>query len=138
MPTRKELQDLSEDKLNAVKHLFEGEFYHEVITNSGYPVEFGLKSAVCKHLSQEEYPSSRDYFVHDVNKLVKLANLKEDLDAKKKDDVDFFVNWSLISKWSVEFRYEPVGKSKKENAKEYISALEDEKGGILPWVKTNW
>ena len=56
----------------------------------------------------------------------------------KKENVNFMVNWSLISRWSVNFRYKPIGTNSKEKSEEYINALEAEDGGVYTWVKKVW
>lgn len=139
MVTRNELQIMAETKLKSIKTLYENGFYDYVCQDSGYVLEFGLKSAVCKSIEQQIYPDNDSaYRTHSLNKLVNLANLRKDLEAKKRRDKNFFVNWSIASKWSVEFRYQPIGKNEKENAEDFMNAVENPKDGVYPWVKENW
>lgn len=139
MPTREELQDLSEARLNAIKTLYENGIYDIVCQDSGYVVEFGLKSAVCKANEFDEYPeNNQTYRTHNLTRLVKLAKLHDKLNERKRNDIAFFTNWSLISKWSVNMRYEPIGEKKESNAKQHINAIENPKDGVHPWNKQNW
>lgn len=139
MPTREELQQLADERLRAIKILFEGESFDIVCQDGGYVIEYGLKSAICKCIKQNNYPAERKgYKTHDLNKLINFANLEDSLEGKIAIDLDFLVNWSLISKWTPEFRYKPIGTSKKKNAGQYISAIESKKGGVYPWIKENW
>lgn len=139
MPTRLELQELAEQRLKSVKTLLEKEFYDFVCHDCGYVLEFGLKSAVCKNILSNIYPENDNrYKTHSLDKLVDLASLKIDLENEKRKSIDFFINWSLVSKWSVSFRYDPIGKNKKETAEEYIKAIENQKDGVFPWIKKNW
>lgn len=139
MPSRKDLQKSSEERLNAIKDLYKNKHYDIVCQDSGYVVELGLKAAVCKTLRKNVYPDNiKKYRTHNPDILVNLAKLRDSLNEKKKKNIKFFINWSLISKWSVNFRYEPIGRNKKENAEEVINAIENEEGGVYPWIKENW
>lgn len=139
MPTRYELQVMAEKRLEAVKSLHKQGFYDFVCQDSGYVLEFGLKSAVCKRIGKDSYPDNdQKYRTHSLNKLVNLADLRRKLERKKKKDENFFVNWSIASKWSVEFRYQPIGQNEKENAEDFLNAIENPKDGVHPWVKENW
>lgn len=139
MPTREDFKKLSEERLSAIKTLLKNGHYDIVCQDSGYVLEFGLKASVCKTLKRNVYPENiRKYRTHNLNNLIDLAKLKDSLNNKKKNNINFFVNWSLLSKWSVEFRYEPIGKNKKENAEEVVNAIENEKDGVYPWIKENW
>jgi HEPN domain-containing protein len=139
MPTRNEFQVLSEARLSAIKNLFAGGLYDIVCQDSGYVVEFGLKSAICKAINTERYPDNKKiYRTHNLTQLVKLARLENDLNEKKVNDAKFFANWSLVSKWSVNMRYQPIGENEEENAKDHINAIENPKDGVHPWIKQNW
>lgn len=136
---KKDLKLKSANKLKVIKSNYISGFYDEVVSDSGYVIEFALKAAICKKLNSNTYPENiRDYKTHSPEKLINLANLREKLEKKKKSDLDFFISWSLLSKWSVEFRYYPPGKYDKKTANDYINAIESEKGGVYPWIKENW
>ena len=139
MPTRLELQELAEKKLLAIKALFEKEFYDFVCHECGYVLEYGLKSAVCKYVRKTVYPeNTRGYKTHNLNDLVSLSNLNSSLEKRKSESTEFFINWSIVSTWTVGFRYDPIGKNKKNTAEEYINAIESKKDGAFPWIKENW
>jgi hypothetical protein len=139
LPTRSDLQGLSEARLDAIKSLLGSGHYDIVCQDSGYVIEYGLKSAVCKHLNDDDYPEHiRKYRDHDFNKLIELADLQNELSRARMDNFNFFVNWSLLTKWSVNFRYKPVGTNQKHHAEEIINAIDNEKDGVHPWVKIHW
>jgi len=138
MPTRNDLKELSEHKLKIIKCFFMQKEYDEVVQNSGYVIEFGLKSAICKHEDIDEYPCEQKYLIHNLTRLIKFANLQEKFDLKKTTSADFFANWSLITTWTPQFRYQPIGTSNKEHAKQVINAIDQKDEGVFPWVKSNW
>ena len=138
MTTRQEFQIIAEKRLKGIMTLYINSHYDYVCSDCGYVIEFGLKSAVCKYINVNTYPeNSKEYRTHNLIKLVNLSNLLKSLEEKKKS-IEFFINWSLISKWSPEFRYQPIGQNKKENADQYINSINNPKDGVFPWVKENW
>ena len=136
---RKQLQKKAESRLRAIKLNYDEELYDEVVSDSGLVIEFALKSAVCKTLARDEYPEHiSNYRTHDPNKLIKLSKLKDELEKEKASNIDFFINWSLLSKWSIDFRYMPPGTHDEKSSADYIKAIESEEGGVYPWIKKRW
>ena len=60
------------------------------------------------------------------------------IENEKVNNLDFFINWSLLSKWSINFRYMPPGTHDANTSNEYINAIEKENGGVYPWIKKRW
>lgn len=136
---KKELQKKSENRLKAVKGSYRDSLYDEVVSDCGLVIELALKATVCKAINEDVYPEFiRTYRTHDPEELINLAKLRSKLEAEKSNDLDFFVNWSLLSKWSINFRYMPPGTYSKSKAENYITAIEGPKGGVYPWIKKNW
>ena len=137
MPIKqKVLKEKSKQKLESIKKFYEISEFDEVVANSGYVVEYGLKASVCNTLKKKEYPDdNRNYRTHDMQKLIKLAKLDNLLNEELNNNMDFFIHWSLLTKWDVNLRYKPVGYFSKESASNHIKALEDEKGGVYIWIK---
>ncbi|AJA49522.1 HEPN domain-containing protein [Clostridium pasteurianum DSM 525 = ATCC 6013] len=138
MVKKKELQKLSDRKLEELKKLYDARFYDSVVEQSGLVVEYGLKASICKNIKKDMYPEYGRYKIHEPEKLIDLANLRNDLELEKSNNIDFFVSWSLLSKWSVNFRYRPIGSSDEKESKEYIKALDDQIGGVHPWIRKHW
>ena len=138
MPKKNELKDKAEHKLNIVYGHYVRKEYDDVVENIGYVAEFGLKACVCKHLNVDDYPEERRYFTHNFDKLITLAGLESDFQEKKNDSIEFFTNYSLLSDWSVELRYEPIGSNSREYAGKILNAMTDNDEGVYPWIKTKW
>lgn len=133
-----ELKRMADWKLKEIKLMHENGFFDSSVSNSGYVVEFGLKAAVCKKIKKNCYPENElKYREHSPEKLINLAGLKKELQEEKKN-INFMVNWSLISRWSVNFRYKPIGTNSQKTSAEYINALEAEDGGVYTWIKKVW
>lgn len=134
---RNELKRMADWKLKEIKLMHENGFFDSSVSNSGYVVEFGLKAAICKKIKRDYPENYLKYKKHNPDQLVNLAGLKKALKEEKKN-VNFMVNWSLISRWSVNFRYKPIGTNSEETSIGYINALEAEDGGVYTWIKKVW
>ncbi|MDG6028096.1 MAG: hypothetical protein E3K40_15625 [Candidatus Brocadia sp.] len=62
---------------------------------------------------------------HKYDDLVKLSGLERKFDEAKKANVALFTNWSLVTDWSEEFRYRPVGTNSKKRVQEIINDFVD-------------
>ncbi|HLG29095.1 MAG TPA: hypothetical protein VI387_02695, partial [Candidatus Brocadiales bacterium] len=81
---------------------------------------------------------SRLFKTHKYDDLVKLSGLERKFEEAKKSNSALFTNWSLVTKWSEEFRYLPVGTNPKKYVWQIINALEDPKDGVFTWIKNVW
>lgn len=136
---KNELKKKSESRLKAIKSSYKEGLYDEVVADSGLVIEFALKAAVCKAIKKDIYPEEiRRYRTHDPEALIDLSKLRSDLENEKVNNLDFFINWSLLSKWSINFRYMPPGTHDVNTSNEYINAIEKENGGVYPWIKKRW
>lgn len=136
---RNELKRKAESRLKAIKGSYKEGLYDEVVADSGLVVEFALKASVCKAIKSDIYPEGiRKYRTHDAETLIDLSKLRKELEEEKINNLDFFISWSLLSKWSINFRYKPPGSYDINTSKDYISALDGEKGGVYTWIKTKW
>lgn len=142
MPTGEQLKELAKTRLKEVELLNRHGFYEGAYYLSGYIVEYSLKAKICKLLNLDQYPESgpisKTYKTHKLGDLVILAGIEKELDEEKSNNLEFFTNWSLVTKWSEQFRYEPIGTNNSQAIEEIISALSDPKDGVLTWIKKRW
>ena len=136
---RNELKKMADNRLRVIKNSYKEGFYDEVVADSGLVIEFALKASVCKAIKKDKYPEDiRRYRTHDPETLIDLSKLRSDLENEKINNLDFSINWSLLSKWSINFRYMPPGTHDANSSIEYINAIEEEKGGVYQWIKKKW
>jgi len=142
MPTRQELKKLAKIRLLEAKALFDKGLYDGACYLAGYVVEMALKARICRILDMAAYPESgeisRLFKTHKYDDLVKLSGLERKFEEAKKLNSELFTNWSLVTEWSEEFRYRPVGTNSKIRAQQIINALENPKDGIFTWIKKRW
>lgn len=142
MPTRQELKKLAKTRLLEAKALFDKGLYDGACYLAGYVIELALKARVCRILDIVDYPDSgeisRLFKTHKYDDLVKLSGLERKFEEAKKSNPSLLTNWSVVTKWSEEFRYRPVGTNPMKHVQEIINALENPKDGIFTWIKKRW
>lgn len=133
--TPQDLKELSKERLNSLDVLYDNGFYNVVIADAGYPIELGLKAAICKHKNLSEYPNNKTYKSHKLNDLVELCGLTQDLEEEKTNS-DFYTAWGIISNWNVAIRYRCTGNNASDGAESCIKCLKE--GGVFDWIQSKW
>jgi hypothetical protein len=64
-----------------------------------------------------------------------LADLKIELEMALQADPLMKANWDILQDWTENARYE---KKPKQEAASLLRAIEDQQGGLLPWIKLHW
>ncbi len=141
MPSRGELKMISKTRFREVEVLYRHRLYDGAKYLSGYVIETALKARVCRILNSN-YPEtgeiSKSFLTHKFDTLVKLGGLQKTLDSELNSNVNFKTNWSLVTSWTEEFRYKPIGTSSQRDVEDIISALLDINDGIFTWIKRRW
>lgn len=135
---RDDLRELAHIRLEDARVLLENKRYEGAYYLCGYVVECGLKACIAKRTKQYDFPDKNlvgKVFTHNLERLVELAGLKPDLDQEIKKDRIFKFNWLVVKDWSEEIRYQKHGEKK---ANGLYSAITDERGGVLQWIKKYW
>ena len=91
----------------------------------GYAVELGLKARICRTLKWRGFPSTSSEFkeyqtlkTHNLDVLLHLTGRERDIKTR------FLVEWSVVSAWNPEVRYEPIGKTSRTDSEQMIAAAE--------------
>ena len=104
---------------------------------AGYAVECALKACIAKKTRRHEFPPDWVYvkslYVHDLESLLKKADLKEHLDEDIKKNKALNLNWFAVKDWNESKRYETSGLK----GKVLYEAVTGSDGG-LPWIKQRW
>ena len=105
---------------------------------AGYAVECALKACIAKRTLEHDFPDrdAQKYYMHDLQKLLLHARLKEELELAMQVETQLEDSWNIIKNWSEEARYER-GKTIQQ-AESLIEATGQGKGGILPWLQQRW
>ena len=127
------IERLKESKLLLDQKCFSGAYYL-----AGYSIECGLKACITKQINAHQIPSKPfvlEFYIHDLSRLIKLANIDQDRVIKEKSDPDFAINWGIVKDWNEGARYREWT---EVQAKELYNAIENLKGGVLPWIRQYW
>ena len=135
---RSDFQRLARTRLKEAKVLLENDCFDGAYYLSGYAVECALKACIAKQTQRHEFPDKTrvlDSYTHDFAKLIRVADLANELKKVSSANTAFDRNWSLVESWSEEARYQTIT---SDEAMELYSAIADRKAGVLSWLKKYW
>jgi HEPN domain-containing protein len=136
---RRQFKSLAERRLREAHVLYDNQLYSGSYYLAGYAVECGLKACICKKTRKGDFPLDRkaieNVFTHDLEKLIKGAELKIEHENQTASDQVFKVNWATVKDWSEEARYE-VHTQKK--ARDLLAAINDPGSGVMSWLRNFW
>lgn len=91
----------------------------------GYVVEMALKARICETLKWPGFPDKRSEFeglqsfkTHDLDVLLRLSGREQYTEA------NLFPEWTIVSQWNPEARYQAVGTVAAATARDMISAAQ--------------
>lgn len=136
---------MSATRLAEAQLLYDNRFYAGSYYLSGYAVEFGLKSVICKRLGVDIFESgtlrgqgkavadaAKSFQIHDIPALVLLSGLHAELEDKKLTDEAFFTSWNVVSAWTEQRRYD-YGCS-PQTASTFLRRVKE----FMQWIETHW
>jgi HEPN domain-containing protein len=136
---RNDFQKLTRERLEDAQALLQKHRYSGAYYLCGYVIECALKACIAKQTQQFDFPpdpaTTREIYVHDLEKLIKSAGLGAALDEFIMKDKDFEKNWGLAKDWSEKCRYEVRNEIQ---ARELYEAVTDKKHGVLQWISQRW
>lgn len=135
---RSGFQRIAELRLRESKALLEAGCADGAYYLAGYAVECALKACLAKRTQEHDFPEreARDYYSHNLERLLGFAKLKIDLEQAMLASSAMKTSWAILQSWSEESRYEQ-GKTEQE-ARDLLAAIEDRTGGLLPWLRQRW
>jgi HEPN domain-containing protein len=105
----------------------------------GYAVECALKACVAKQVKQYDFPDKKlanEAFIHDLEKLVRVAGLAPVFEKERQANRALESNWAIVKDWSENSRYEL--NITEVTARDLCMACIEPDDGILPWIKRRW
>ncbi len=135
---RVDLQTIAELRIRESRALLNAGFPEGAYYLAGYSVECALKACIAKRTREFDFPEKKltnDSHTHDLLKLIQLANLKLELDAAVHADANLQARLDTIQDWSEASRYD---RKSQQEAADLIDAVEDQTGGLLPWIRQRW
>lgn len=137
--TRSDFQQLADVRIAEAGVLLASGMWDGAYYLAGYAVECALKACIARLTKAEDFPPKpetvRDYYTHDVNRLLRLAGLGTARDADFPTGSPGDLNWDAVKDWSEQSRYQ---RKTRAQAEAIIRAITDPTNGVLPWIKKHW
>jgi hypothetical protein len=135
--TRRDLQRLADLRAKEAGVLAKNRNQAGAFYLAGYAVECALKACIAKEAKRHEFPPKVDYvrrvYTHNLEELLKIAQLEKQLEADAKNNPSLGINWGVVKAWNEEARYKASGL----NGRDLYAAISGP-SGVLPWIKQRW
>ena len=105
---------------------------------AGYAVECALKACIAKRTQEHDFPDKKlvnDSHTHNLKELLRLAELKTELDSVLDANPEMRSNLETVQDWSETARYQ---RKTVLDTIALLTAIETQKGGLLPWIRLRW
>lgn len=138
MITKKDLETLSETRLDDAVQLFQMARYSAAYYLSGYAVELGVKACIAGLFQANTIPEKsfvNAVYSHRLDELLGLTGIKRELQDDMKKDPALSAAWGVASKWTETSRYSMWDQFAAESM---INAVGDQQHGVLQWLKKHW
>ncbi len=135
---RIELQEISEVRLRESRALLTAGFAEGAYYLAGYAVECALKACIARRTQEHDFPEKKfvnDSHTHNLKTLLQLAELKTELDTIIETDPAMESVIDRVQEWSETSRYQ---RKTVQEAEALLKAIEEGKGGLLPWIRLHW
>ncbi|MFC3832972.1 MULTISPECIES: hypothetical protein [Deinococcus] len=104
----------------------------------GYALECAIKVCIVKTIPAFTVPDRRlidKMHTHDLEELLKLAQLWNDLLRHSGTDAQFGLYWAVAKDWNEHSRYKAWSAAQ---ARDLHVAVTDGGSGVLPWIQQRW
>jgi HEPN domain-containing protein len=136
--TRKDFQELASVRLNEAKILLRNRCWEGAYYLGGYAAECALKACIARQTRRHDFPdrvTANAVHTHDLNTLIKFADLDGPLKEAAATHPEFIRNWGIVREWWEQSRYERPSQAEAENL---LKALGDRKNGVMRWLRQHW
>lgn len=136
--SRNDFQRLAELRLIEARFLLDAGFSDGAYYLAGYAVECALKACIAKGTHQYDFPDKKlveKSYTHDVEKLLDAAGMSDTLKSFLARNRGLKLDWETVREWSEQSRYETKS---VQDATALLKAVEDQAGGLLPWIRLRW
>ena len=135
--TRRDFQRLAELRAREAAALLRSRNPMGSYYLSGYAIECGLKACIAKMARRHEFPLKADYvrrlYTHNLEELLKLADLDKQLENDMRTNAALATNWAVVKNWSEGSRYQISGLNGRD-----LHAAVAGTDGVLLWIRQYW
>jgi HEPN domain-containing protein len=136
--TRNEFKKLARVRIREARVLNQEGLYDGAYHLAGLAVECAFKACIARKTRRHDFPDkyfANQVHTHDFKTLVQAAGLQATFDRDLKANATLNRNWAVVKDWSVESRYNVVGKLKSEDFYKALTARPD---GVMKWIRQHW
>ncbi len=130
---------LSKSRLEEARVLLDNKLWTGAYYMTGVAVECALKAYLAQAVQQYDFPEKKfinQVYTHNLEELVRLdAALWLELQNEVNTNVKLQTNWSTVSLWNNESRYEVI--AELEATSLYAATIEPGTG-VMEWIKRRW
>jgi HEPN domain-containing protein len=135
---RIDFQEIAELRLSESKALLAAGLPDGAYYLAGYSVECALKACIAKRTQEHDFPEKKlatESHTHNLKDLLRLAELKTELDAVVNADPEMALALDKVLEWSEISRYQ---RKTAQETQQLLDAIQDQTGGLLPWIRLYW
>jgi len=135
---RQQLQQLSEVRFKEARSLMDAGFSDGAYYLAGYAVECALKACIAKRTREHDFPDKKltsESYTHNLIELMRVSQLSQALKVAMQASSSLAYEWNIVQNWSESSRYERSGPLETQLL---LEAIENQSGGLLPWIRLHW
>jgi len=137
---RSHLQLLSAERILDAQALLAASRWSGAYYLAGYSLECALKSCVLAYVERtgiifEDKRFTEKCWTHDVEALVKQADLEANRGQSISMNSQLGTNWLIVKDWNESSRYRI---NVQQQAEKLYDAISDNTNGVLQWIKRYW
>jgi HEPN domain-containing protein len=98
---RRSFQKLAGARLLDSKALLKAKRYDAAYYVAGYAIECALKACIAKRTRLYDFPprDTRDFYSHEIEKLLNLAGIKKYFQQERSNDAILAQHWDTVKDW---------------------------------------
>lgn len=105
-------------------------------------MECAIKAYIAEQIRKYQFPEdpekARKIYTHNLEDLIKVAELSDQFQKEIKSDAALETNWGIAKDWSEQTRYHRNGKIAENKATAMIDAVSDPTHGVLQCLQRYW
>ena len=138
MSTPADLRSLARTRVNEARALLSHSQWSGAYYLAGYAVECALKACITRDFRKYSVPDLqvvRSSYTHNLEDLIKVANLTPQFSLALNTDKVFELNWAVVKDWSETSRYSIWAEAQ---ARDMYRAITQRRHGVLQWTRQYW
>jgi hypothetical protein len=136
--TRTDFQRISRTRLREARFLLRNNMFDGAYHLTGLALECALKACISRRRRAHVFPDkdfAKQCYTHDLNNLLKLAELTGQWRTHSDTDAQFSINWGIVKDFDIESRYRSTLPAV---AAALYRAATARTHGVMTWLRQYW